>query len=68
MDKIGTCMSDWKLVHVLFCMVIKEVVHMESDWQWQRLYKIILKKEGVNYELWRIWWTICTTRIERKIK
>ena len=39
----------------------------ESDWDWKN--KILkIKKEGNNYELWRIWWTICTTRIKRKIK
>ena len=32
---------------------------MEADWHWQILYKIILKKEGIDYELWRIWWTVC---------
>jgi hypothetical protein len=37
---------------------------MESDWHWQD--KNILKKEGEFYELFRIWWTICTTTIERK--
>ena len=40
---------------------------METDWHWC-CNKIFLKKEGNNYELWRIWWTICATRIERKIK
>ena len=40
---------------------------MESDWHWQN-YKNKLKKEGINYELWRIWWSICTTRIKRTIK
>ena len=39
----------------------------ESDWDWKsKLLK--LKKEGINYELWRIWWTICTTRIKRKFE
>lgn len=43
---------------------------MESDWHWKTLNanKNIFKKEGINYELWRVWWTICTTNIERKIK
>ena len=45
---------------------------MEVDWHWRRknTKKRILKikKEGNYYELWRIWWTICTTRIKRKIK
>ena len=27
-----------------------------------------IKKEGIYYELWRIWGTICIIRIERKIK
>ena len=39
----------------------------ESDWDWKN--KILkIKKEGINYELWRIWWSICTTRIKRKFK
>lgn len=42
---------------------------MESDWHWKKIKNIIiLKKEGVYYELWRIWWAICTTRIKGKIK
>ena len=40
---------------------------MEVDWDWKGL-RINLKKEGKNYELWRIWWSICTTTIKRKIK
>ena len=40
---------------------------MEGEWDWKRL-KISLKEEGKNYELWRIWWPICATRIKRKIK
>ena len=39
----------------------------EVEWHWQR-NNIKLKKEGVNYELWRIWWSICTTRVKRKIR
>ncbi len=45
---------------------------MESDWHWCKnsFYKryFNLKKEGNYNELWRIWWTICTTRFKRKIK
>lgn len=48
---------------------------MEVEWDWRNkreimleIKKLNLKKEGINYELWRIWWTICTTRIKRKIK
>lgn len=40
---------------------------MEDDWDWKRLKNNILKK-GRDYELWRIWWAICTTRIKREIK
>lgn len=39
----------------------------EIDWHWKKIYKK-LKKEGNSYELWRIWWTICTTRIKGKFK
>lgn len=45
----------------------KEVVHMESDWHWLK-NKNNLKKEGEYDELFRIWWTICTTSIERKTR
>ena len=39
----------------------------ESDWDWKN--KILkIKKEGIYYELWRIWWSICATRIKRKFK
>lgn len=42
---------------------------METDWHWWcNKKKYILKKEGNYYGLWRIWWTICATRIKRKIK
>lgn len=37
---------------------------MEADWHWKNL-KINYKKEGNFYELWRIWWTICATRIKK---
>lgn len=40
---------------------------MESEWIWPRI-KIKEKKEGKENELWRIWWTICATRIKSKIK
>ena len=42
--------------------------YMEVDWDWKEIKNNILKKEGKSYELWRIWWTICATRIKRKIK
>lgn len=47
---------------------------MESEWDWRKSTKekinkkINLKKEGKDYELWKIWWTIRATRIKRKIK
>lgn len=48
---------------------------MEVEWDWRNkreimleIKKLNLKKEGINYELWRIWWTICATRINGKIK
>jgi len=50
-----------------FLLYLKGVVHMEVDWYWKN-QKINLRKEGNDYELWRIWWTICATRVKRKIK
>ena len=41
---------------------------MEADWHWQILYKIILKKEGLDSESWRVLGTICATRAKRKVK
>ncbi len=41
---------------------------MEVDWDWKEIKNNNLKKEGKSDELWRIWWTICATRIKRKIK
>ena len=40
---------------------------MEVDWHWQSL-KNKIKERRNYYELWRIWWTICATRVKRKIK
>ena len=40
---------------------------MEGDWDWKNK-KINLKERGRKYELWRIWWSICTTRIEGKVR
>lgn len=40
---------------------------MESDWDWQS-NKNIFMKEGIDYELWKFWWSICITRTKRKIK
>ena len=48
---------------------------MESEWDWINKRKIVRskiklrkKKEVNNYGIWKIWWTICTTRIKVKIK
>ena len=41
---------------------------MESEWDWQsiKIKFIYYLRNGENgYELWRIWWTICTTRIKK---
>lgn len=38
-------------IHVLFC-VLKEVVHMESDWDWINSKNKINRKEGEKYEIW----------------
>ena len=39
------------------------------DWNWRKpkQIKTIKKVKGEKNELWNIWWTICTTRIKRKI-
>ena len=46
---------------------------MESEWDWRKsaieiFRKINLKKEGKNYGIWKIWWTIRATKLKRKIK
>ena len=42
---------------------------MEVDWHWKSYNKKLeLEKEGKDYELWRIWWSICTTRTKDKIR
>lgn len=47
---------------------------MESEWDWRKIAignlnkKIKLKEEGKNYGIWKIWWTICATKLKRKIK
>ena len=43
---------------------IKEVVHMLSDWDWRSKNKH--EKEKRQYELWNVWWTVCTAGIKRK--
>jgi hypothetical protein len=39
---------------------------MESEWDWKRIKE--KNRKGERNEIWRIWWTICTTRIKRKTK
>lgn len=58
-----------------FCYAkIKEVVILDDKWDWRKSakenfkQKIKLKKEGKNYGIWEIWWTICTTKLKRKIR
>ena len=47
---------------------------MEAEWDWRKNaikmfeQKIKLKKEGKKYGIWKIWWTICATKLKRKIK
>ena len=47
---------------------------MDDQWDWRKSAKKIfskkikLKKEGKNYGIWKIWWTICATKLKRKIK
>ena len=47
---------------------------MEVEWDWRKSdiekleEKIKLKKEGKEYGIWKIWWTIRTTKVKRKIK
>lgn len=36
---------------------------MEVDWHWIKI-KNLLKKEGINYGLFRIWWAICTRKVK----
>ena len=44
----------------------------EYDWNWRKPYirkqKILEKLRRKENELWNIWWSICTTRIKRKIR
>ena len=47
---------------------------MEVEWDWRKSdiekleEKIKLKKEGKEYGIWKIWWTIRATKLKRKIK
>ncbi len=42
---------------------------MESEWQWLKIIGINNYKERrKENEIWRIWWSICTTGTKRKIK
>lgn len=36
--------------------------------EWWKHYKNLNKKEEKENELWEIWWSICTTKLKRKIK
>lgn len=37
---------------------------MLSDWDWRSKNKH--EKEKRQYELWNVWWTVCTAGIKRK--
>ena len=41
---------------------------MESDWDWKWKKDLITQKEGNGneYELWRIWRSVCITGSKRK--
>ena len=48
---------------------------MEAQWDWRKSAKEnfkrknkLKKKEGKEYGIWKIWWTICATKLKRKIK
>lgn len=47
---------------------------MDAEWDWCKSAKWNLrekrklKKEGKCYGIWKIWWTICATKLKRKIK
>lgn len=41
---------------------------MSSDWDWYLDYSNKLIEGENENELWRIWWSICTTNIIKKIK
>lgn len=42
---------------------------MESEWDWNwNIWGLNIIERRRKNELWRIWWTICATRIKRKIK
>jgi hypothetical protein len=40
---------------------------MIADWDWRWL-KYFKKERKDFYELWRIWWSICTTRVSKRIE
>lgn len=40
---------------------------MIDDW-WKIKETKLKKKEGIKNGIWKLWWSICTTRIKRKIK
>lgn len=42
---------------------------MEAEWDWLNKRKLIrrkvkLRNEVRDYGIWKIWWTICATRIK----
>ena len=41
---------------------------MIDGWWKTKKQTIKIKKEGIKNGIWKIWWSICTTRTKRKIK
>ncbi len=41
---------------------------MEVEWEWKKNKKEIIIERRKENEIWKIWWTICTTRTKDKIK
>ena len=41
---------------------------MEVEWEWGKNKKEIIIERRKENEIWKIWWTICTTRTKDKTK
>ena len=60
------------MIETYICAFLHEKIggggaYMDVDWKWRKSENN-LKKEGIYYELWKFWWTICATRAKRKVK
>ena len=58
----------WIIPTCAFFVVLKEVVRMETEWNWKIKGLKIIKERRIKNEIWRIWWSICISRTKRKIK